>query len=268
MKISIHSSQTGWDSDKVGFIHVKSYFNPLIPNGMRPTARSWPAICTGFQSTHPKRDETTGWYADGRRRKYFNPLIPNGMRRRICKSGTVLLYFNPLIPNGMRPLQFPNLHPKYIISIHSSQTGWDWDKDPMVKLTIQISIHSSQTGWDLLSDEMELMERRFQSTHPKRDETVIFQSHFFRRCLFQSTHPKRDETIYLTFFLSLYTFQSTHPKRDETARRTGSFYRRSISIHSSQTGWDAPFWLGRRKWYVYFNPLIPNGMRPFLILRM
>ena len=79
----------------------------------------------------------------------------------------------------------------------------------------------------------------FQSTHPKRDET--FEEKHYRSKIdgFQSTHPKRDETFEEKHYRSkIDGFQSTHPKRDETRRKSKSEKRRP-----------------------YFNPLIPNGMR-------
>ncbi len=79
---------------------------------------------------------------------------------------------------------------------------------------------------------------RFQSTHPKRDETGPKKVVTFCK-LFQSTHPKRDETFEEKHYRSkIDGFQSTHPKRDETRRKSKSEKRRP-----------------------YFNPLIPNGMR-------
>ncbi len=56
----------------------------------------------------------------------------------------------------------------------------------------------------------------FQSTHPKRDETVT-EAGDTGDGKFQSTHPKRDETDVAVCFGQLdIVFQSTHPKRDET----------------------------------------------------
>ena len=57
---------------------------------------------------------------------------------------------------------------------------------------------------------------KFQSTHPKRDESYRHPFIFFFH-LFQSTHPKRDETLGIKpQSLTSLIFQSTHPKRDET----------------------------------------------------
>ena len=102
--------------------------------------------------------------------------------------------------------------------------------------------------------------QQFQSTHPKRDETVkalersVALQYFnplipsgmrqknsidkIRGQAFQSTHPKRDETEKCRYNGTDKKFQSTHPKRDETPVHTIApcFHLVYISIHSSQAG--------------------------------
>ena len=86
-------------------------FNPLIPNGMRRLFRYRVNDVILFQSTHPKRDETTCCLGCLIPCIYFNPLIPNGMRRvRGLYRGKVR-HFNPLIPNGMRRFEWPESMP-------------------------------------------------------------------------------------------------------------------------------------------------------------
>ena len=257
--ISIHSSQTGWDSTLAMKTRRRIYFNPLIPNGMRQSVLDAFRQFSEFQSTHPKRDETgdkkqayvsllisihssqTGWDMGSFfissllqisihssqtgwdrfplfyffRNVQFQSTHP---KRDETRSGQLKAFldsdFNPLIPNGMRPGEkgdpgekgeFQSTHPKrdetvqlalqverLFISIHSSQTGWDVHHTFSIGI-IAISIHSSQTGWDWYTFIKEVKTWRFQSTHPKRDETVVV----------------------FPVFSDVF-----------------------ISIHSSQTGWD------------------------------
>ena len=122
-----------------------------------------------------------------------------------------------------------------------------------------ISIHSSQTGWDMDGRTLTLTCIYFNPLIPngmRRNERAGDE----HKCKFQSTHPKRDETAEKASFFIYAWFQSTHPKRDETAAFSFAYVVDCISIHSSQTGWDqkpkkAIYRMG------YFNPLIPNGMR-------
>ena len=102
----------------------------------------------------------------------------------------------------------------------------------------RISIHSSQTGWDLLCSICAGNFMKFQSTHPKRDETS---------CTGRSA---------CSSLISIHSSQTGWDHLIYTELDIGD----KISIHSSQTGWDyqssAAVFFG---WH--FNPLIPNGMR-------
>ena len=138
------------------------------------------------------------------------------------------------VTNGMEQLD-PT------ISIHSSQTGWDYGRFDNIQEKMRISIHSSQTGWDF--------------SH------IVF---FLLKFLFQSTHPKRDETDYLVFEvcpvpISIHSSQTGWDWRSTCTVPVPY----SISIHSSQTGWDSCSILSLGS-SIDFNPLIPNGMRPTL----
>ena len=149
---------------------------------------------------------------------YFNPLIPNGMRRQS--------------PNGSHHItRFQSTHPK-------RDETWSPEDYPAYWT---ISIHSSQTGWDF--------------SH------IVF---FLLKFLFQSTHPKRDETDYLVFEvcpvpISIHSSQTGWDWRSTCTVPVPY----SISIHSSQTGWDSCSILSLGS-SIDFNPLIPNGMRPTL----
>ena len=101
-KISIHSSQAGWDGRIRTTSNDTQNFNPLIPSGMRLVFLTLPFTAILFQSTHPKRDETASGRPTWNPDRYFNPLIPSGMRHSGCWAVQVLDDFNPLIPSGMR----------------------------------------------------------------------------------------------------------------------------------------------------------------------
>ena len=109
------------------------------------------------------------------------------------------------------------------------------------ELNYDISIHSSQAGWDAGSPlQVELLEE-FQSTHPKRDETL--QSIKFmikKRISIHSSQAGWDKEDYQKFLHEIM-----------------------ISIHSSQAGWDFNPDFGKT-FPMHFNPLIPSGMRLFI----
>ena len=145
--------------------------------------------------------------------------------------------FNPLIPSGMR---------------HKAKT--------YIQKILKISIHSSQAGWDSIRKSWGGIPKLFQSTHPKRDETL---------CLALRPHPLKISIHSSQAGWDLYQqweqgkatiFQSTHPKRDETKLGLVQIHRFLISIHSSQAGWDLKR-LFNHSIFLYFNPLIPSGMR-------
>ena len=197
--------------------HRLTYFNPLIPSGMR---------------LHHLR-------CNHHDQSYFNPLIPSGMRHRPDLLFYGRINFNPLIPSGMRQTLEYMSAMLGKISIHSSQAGWDLFPHFSFPFYF-ISIHSSQAGWDeTLCVLRRIVDKKFQSTHPKRDETREKKKEL-SSFLFQSTHPKRDETSY--FWLIIHNFTNFNPlipsgMRPWTKYRSDPF-RNDISIHSSQAGWD------------------------------
>ena len=171
-------------------------FNPLIPNGMRHWRENSFTRFFLFQSTHPKRDETSFDF-NLKTRVDFNPLIPNGMRpatghiqaetatgfqsthpkrdeTQLCvwkKKKTP--YFNPLIPNGMR---------LFVLGLSGCAP--------------KISIHSSQTGWDRLKVVKKPIKTYFNPLIPNGMRRTRIRYDFRVLSIFQSTHPKRDETVY------------------------------------------------------------------------
>ena len=149
---------------------------------------------TGFQSTHPKRDETK---VDPQKMLSDRVISIHSSQAGWDHIADVVLNpirnFNPLIPSGMR---------RSILK--DEWNGWR-----------SISIHSSQAGWDFPCNFLEF-----------------------------DTEP----------------FQSTHPKRDETKLGLVQIHRFLISIHSSQAGWDDGKLIIQPE-YQHFNPLIPSGMR-------
>ena len=80
---------------------------------------------------------------------------------------------------------------------------------------------------------------KFQSTHPKRDETVVLIRSPNPGLDFNPLIPNGMRLVPTGANLFTSVFQSTHPKRDETAQIL-------FELRTS----------------TYFNPLIPNGMRP------
>ena len=173
--ISIHSSQTGWDGRLFFRVRRRLYFNPLIPNGMRPKAKESYLSNGVFQSTHPKRDETV------------TAQVPlSKMYISIHSSQT-----------GWDRVEIAGIE-LYAISIHSSQTGWD-RKKPIEKTALEkISIHSSQTGWDKDTThvKIELMGISIHSSQTGWDWKAFLL--FCLLFVFQSTHPKRDETFIMS----------------------------------------------------------------------
>ena len=194
-----------------------AYFNPLIPNGMRRFYHLTSLWCPLFQSTHPKRDETKTSH-QFRSRIWFQSTHP---KRDETISGTWIW------------------QRAYQISIHSSQTGWDQFVIDARVAFFRISIHSSQTGWDIGRFVVKGTNNWFQSTHPKRDETILSPDFF------------------VMSFISIHSSQ-TGWDEDITPIQKQDL----ISIHSSQTGWDYIRDMNLTKSISNFNPLIPNGMRP------
>ena len=101
--ISIHSSQAGWDVIATMIFTQAALFQSTHPKRDETFKRIWNSLHLWFQSTHPKRDETSC------RQSHF------------CTG----LDFNPLIPSGMRLPIFDEDYRLTLISIHSSQAGWD-----------------------------------------------------------------------------------------------------------------------------------------------
>ena len=80
--ISIHASRMGCDRHVTASRHVRKYFNPRIPYGMRQAMRDAAADHVLFQSTHPVWDATPHTRSKVHVIYDFNPRIPYGMRRR------------------------------------------------------------------------------------------------------------------------------------------------------------------------------------------
>ena len=92
----------------------------------------------------------------------FNPRIPYGMRQRAAPCVTSLRQFQSIS--------------SYIISIHASRTRCDCCM-LYAHLVIKISIHASRTGCDVVDEIQNVVNSRFQSTHPARDATAnIYQN--------------------------------------------------------------------------------------------
>ena len=170
--------------------------------------------------------------------------------------------FNPLIPSGMRLSKPKLLKRLYIISIHSSQAGWD-ERSMTTNFPNAYFNPLIPSGMRRLMMLMgSLSNFRFQSTHPKRDETNRQAAAQYFCCNFNPLIPSGMRHFSLFRFFQRFLFQSTHPKRDEKRGSVNFCFFSHISIHSSQAGWDQlPFM--RARIYLDFNPLIPSGMRLF-----
>ena len=168
--------------------------------------------------------------------KHFNPLIPSGMRLRETNSSIGNFVFQSTHPKrdetGQQagessPLKFQSTHPK------RDETSFLY----FVISFIIISIHSSQAGWDVFLFYALLLFLDFNPLIPSGMRLSPF-FHNTTKKRFQSTHPKRDETSERTYTICRERFQSTHPKRDETGKIKSVRFFYNISIHSSQAGWD------------------------------
>ena len=133
----------------------QSYFNPLIPRGMRHIGirRKW------FNC-------------------YFNPLIPSGMRPVELKAGRLLFWFQSTHPKRDETAAAPSIAgAQNHISIHSSQAGWDViAKMIFTQAALFQSTHPKRD--ETFKRIWNSLHLWFQSTHPKRDETSCRQSHF------------------------------------------------------------------------------------------
>ena len=107
------------------------------------------ADSAGFQSTHPKRDETAGLSCHKQKNSHFNPLIPNGMR-------PVPYKYETRVPNI-----FQSTHPKRDETVTEAGDTGDGKFQ---------STHPKRDETDVAVcfGQLDIV---FQSTHPKRDET-------------------------------------------------------------------------------------------------
>ena len=146
-----------------------------------------------FQSTHPKRDETPRIIDIF---QFFNISIHSsqtGWDDFITWLLCDVLYFNPLIPNGMRRRHHTN-----------SEAGFDFN--PLIPNGMRL----------YQGHEFDKEHIKFQSTHPKRDETGSNGCEFVYFCIsIHSSQTGWDRTN-IVWIADKHLFQSTHPKRDET----------------------------------------------------
>ena len=128
-----------------------------------------------------------------------------------------------------------------------------------------------------------MLSIRFQSTHPMRGATFLmcvyisiqsisihaphagcdayYGNSHLNYLRFQSTHPMRGATI-LILELSLKPQISIHaPHAGCDADRVDARALGGISIHAPHAGCD-PVSSGRLKYFSYFNPRTPCGVRP------
>ena len=127
---------------------LRAYFNPRSPCGLRPLARTAPALCC----------------------EYFNPRSPCGLRPDSKKPCTGQKNFNPRSPCGLR-----------LIFYHISAAGDRFQStQPMRAATdtltarlgqIKISIHAAHAGCDYLPINSDACPLLFQSTQPMRAAT-------------------------------------------------------------------------------------------------
>ena len=101
--ISIHAPLTGCDMIK-SYGTCAFYISIHAPlTGCDKTLTLMHFLVMQFQSTHPLRDATSGWFGDLWHLRNFNPRTPYGMRRfRIHNFDNRSTYFNPRTPYGMR----------------------------------------------------------------------------------------------------------------------------------------------------------------------
>ena len=103
----------------------------------------------------------------------------------------------------------------FIISIHTSQTGCDTLEKSLDDLS-ELSIHTSQTGCDVRPVIAGTVYLLFQSTHPKRDVTVVVA------------------VMGILCIISIHTSQAGCDEGGKGKRMNGV-----ISIHTAQAGCDS-----------------------------
>ena len=102
-----------------------------------------------FQSTHPLRGATTLVSPRSYSAHNFNPRTPCGVRPHSPRKGAFFYYFNPRTPCGVRHVP----------------------AGCCVTVAV-ISIHAPLAGCDLHKSVVEMIDSKFQSTHPLRGATA------------------------------------------------------------------------------------------------
>ena len=198
-----------------------SYFNPRTPYGMRLRYKFFNKIRYKFQSTHPLRDATKGFFPckqhvslfqsthplrDATQRKpivnnvynNFNPRTPYGMRQKSILCSWLRDNFNPRTPYGMRPSQ-PR-HRIYLNHDFNPRTPYGMRLIYSVQLfqRLKISIHAPLTGCDVdISDFKKGITISIHAPLTGCDGSTTMSGCSANK--FQSTHPLRDATVYKCF---------------------------------------------------------------------
>ena len=142
-----------------------------------------------------------------------------------------------------------NSYTDVLISIHSSQTGWDVTNFNFISF-LCISIHSSQTGWDCQIELKAMQNIDFNPLIP--NGMRLFQlSISFKTAYFNPLIPNGMRRFYHLTSLWCPLFQSTHPKRDET--KTSHQFRSRIWFQSTHPKRDETIsgtWIWQRAYQI------------------
>ena len=124
-EISIHASLTGCDLRLWGTTPEPLHFNPRIPHGMRLQQ----GLCNGFyaqfQSTHPSRDATDGYFDVLKVQDILIHASLTGCDQASEEQFTVHLLFQSTHPSRDATILDVDFVVNKRISIHASLTGCD-----------------------------------------------------------------------------------------------------------------------------------------------
>ena len=147
--ISIHAPLAGCDTAVCLVLLVKvRNFNPRTPCGVRHVLPLRGDLLIKFQSTHPLRGATFGYFFQSSSYliSIHAPLAGCDWEERYPPE--VFKYFNPRTPCGVRPPRSECNTALRAISIHAPLAGCDDLLPPHIQPSPVISIHAPLAGCD------------------------------------------------------------------------------------------------------------------------
>ena len=145
--ISIHSPRMGRDKSPCPQGRSGGHFNPLSPQGERPTPPPEAPPPTQFQSTLPAWGETVYGRLEGIQGR-FQSTLPHGERHSPARPTWPLSPISIHSPRMGRDAEHRSGRRADQISIHSPRMGRDLIFEKTQKSQEEISIHSPRMGRD------------------------------------------------------------------------------------------------------------------------